>query len=139
MLTARIRTYATTSRLLVLLALFALGGTACSDLEGALPIDDLPGASEDASEDPADTEADDEASEPASDPPEADGDAAAEDEAAADDAEAADDAGAVEPITAADIEEICADEEASATTAEELAPLVGTTPAAFQELVCSSL
>jgi hypothetical protein len=133
MLTARIRTYATTSRLLVLLALFALGGTACSDLEGALPIDDLPGASEDASEDPADTEADDEASEPASDPPEADGDAAAEDEAAADDA------GAVEPITAADIEEICADEEASAVTAEELAPLVGTTPAAFQELVCSSL
>lgn len=107
MLAARtIRTHAKTSRLLVLLALFALGGTACSDLEGVLPVGDPAGTSEEASEDPA----------------------------AAEDA-----ADAVEPITTEDVERICADEDASAATAEELAPLIGTTPAAFEELVCSSV
>jgi hypothetical protein len=134
MLAARtIRTYAKTSRLLVLLALFALGGTACSDLEGLLPIGEPVGTSEEASEDPAaaeeagDAEGGDDAA--AADTPSEDGTAAADDEAAA----------PVEPITTEDIEDICADEEASAVTAEELAPLVGTTPAAFQELVCSSV
>lgn len=131
MLTARtIRTKATIPRL-VLLALFALGGTACADAGGLLPIDELPGASEEASEDPGAAEGDDEASEPAEEPSDAAADDA--DEAAADDDEA------VEPITTEDIERICADEDASATTADELAPLVGTTPETFEELVCSSV
>ena len=138
MLAARtIRTHAKTSRLLVLLALFALGGTACSDLEGVLPIGDPAGTSEEAeaSEEPAaaeeagDAEAGEDAAEadaPAEDLPDAD----AADEDAAD---------AVEPITTEDIERICADEDASAATAEELASLIGATPAAFEELVCSSV
>ena len=123
MLTARTnRTKATIPRL-VLLALLALGGTACADAGGLLPIDELPGAGEEASEDPSAAEGDDEASEPADEPSDA----------------PADDAEAVEPITTEDIERICADEDASATTADELAPLVGTSPEAFEDLVCSSV
>lgn len=113
---------------MVLLALFALGGTACSDLEGVLPGDDVPGAAEEASEEPS-AEDDDTAEDS-----DASGDEAAEDEAPAD--EAGEDE--VEPITADDVERICADDAASATTAEELAPLIGATPDAFEELVCSS-
>ena len=136
MLAARtIRTHAKTSRLLVLLALFALGGTACSDLGGVLPIGDPAGTSEEAeaSEEPAAAEeaGDAEAGEDA-----AEADAPAEDLPDAADEDAAD---AVEPITTEEIERICADEDASAATAEELASLIGATPAAFEELVCSSV
>jgi hypothetical protein len=151
-----------TSRLLVVLALFALAGTACSDLEGALPIDvpeagDETPADEAADEAPAEDgagdDAVDEGEDAAGDDAEAPaddaadgGDDAAGDDAAGDDAVdeapvddgSAEDAG-VEPITADDVREVCADQEASAVTADELAPLVNMTPETFEALACAAL
>lgn len=165
-----------TSRLLVMLALLALAGTACSDLEGALPIDvpeagDETPADEAADEAPADDaagddaadEGDDAADDDAADEAPADdaageggdaaGDDAAGDDAAADDAAgdggdtadeapvddgSAEDTG-VEPITADDVREVCADPDASVATAEELAPLVNMTPETFEALACAGL
>jgi len=143
-----------TSRLLVMLALFALAGTACSDLEGALPIDvpeagDETPADEAADEAPAEDGAGDdgvdEGDDAAGDDAEAPADDAAGDDAAGDDAVdeapvddgSAEDAG-VEPITADDVREVCADPEASAVTAEELAPLVNMTPETFEVLACAA-
>jgi hypothetical protein len=120
--------HAMTWRLLILIAVFAFAGSACSaaDLEGLIPTDEPPEAEEEppAAEDPSE-----EPSEPADSGDEAE---PAEPEAPADDAEA------VEPITADDVERVCADEEARATTAQELAPLVGLSPATFESVACSS-
>ena len=151
-----------TSRLLVMLALFALAGTACSDLEGAFPIDvpeagdetpadeaadEAPAAEDGAGDDGVDESDDaagDDAEAPADDAAD-EGDDAAGDDAAGDDAVdeapvddgSAEDAG-VEPITADDVHEVCADPEASAVTAEELAPLVNMTPETFEVLACAA-
>jgi hypothetical protein len=120
--------HATAWRLLMLLAVFALVGSACSDadLEGLFPNDDPPAAEggEAEEEPPAAEEPSEEPSEPA-------GDAGGE-------AEPADDAEAVEPITAEDVARVCADAEARATTAEELAPLVGLSAETFESVACES-
>jgi hypothetical protein len=127
------RRRATTHRLLILLALFALAGTACSD-DGTLPIDLQPPSGDAAPEEPSASE---ETSEPAAEEPPDDAEAEEPaDDAAAD--EPADDAEAVEPITADDVAEVCADEEARAATAEELAPIVGLSPETFESVACSS-
>lgn len=167
-----------TSRLLVMLALLALAGTACSDLDGALPVDvpdagdEEPAEGEGAAVEDDDTSADDEAvddgegatgedatddgaddaagDDAAGDDAAADGDgddaAADGDEAAGDDAgaevpaDAGDDAGAgVDPITADDVREVCGDPDATAATAEELAPLVNLTPETFETLACDAV
>ena len=167
MLNLRTRRHGTvTSRLLVMLALLALAGTACSDLEGALPIDvpeagDETPADEAADEAPADDaagddaadEGDDAADDDAADEAPADdaageGGDAAGDDAAGDGGDTADEAPVddgsaedtgVEPITADDVREVCADPDASVATAEELAPLVNMTPETFEALACAGL
>lgn len=153
-----------TSRLLVMLALLALAGTACSDLDGALPVDvpdagdEEPAEGEGAAVEDDDTSADDEAvddgegatgedatddgaDDAAGDDAAADGDEAAGDDAGAEvPADAGDDAGAgVDPITADDVREVCGDPDATAATAEELAPLVNLTPETFETLACDAV
>lgn len=155
-----------TSRLLVMLALLALAGTACSDLDGALPVDvpdagdeePAEGEGEGAAVEDDDTSAadeavddgegatgedatDDGADDAAGDDAAADGDEAAGDDAGAEvPADAGDDAGAgVDPITADDVREVCGDPDATAATAEELAPLVNLTPETFETLACDAV
>lgn len=150
-----------TSRLLVMLALLALAGTACADLDGALPVD-VPEAGDEepaegegegsgAEDDDASADGEDTTDDGADDATDGDGDDAAGDgdDAAGDDgddagaevpAAAGDDAGGgVDPITADDVGEVCGDPDASAATAEELAPLVNLTPETFETLACAAV
>ena len=121
MCNVRIRRGALTPKLLTMLALLMLLGTACSDLDGVLP-GGVPEAGSEAAEDDAAGDAAD--------------DDAAQDDGAADDGAAG---GSVEPITGEDVREVCSDAEATAITAEELAPLVNLTPAAFEALACGAV